>query len=115
MNILLLDSDNKTLEQLTKKLKPPPRTTNTVKDFIKEIQKKEIWQMIFLNYQKAENVVDWIIEHQPQIRNIFIYFINWAEESKQAQFLTERLIDAKYNATAILFSNLINNLETYHE
>ena len=119
MNILFLD-DSKERQKSFKSKVPSATVVTTAQQCINAIQKQEVWNIIFLDHdlggeemvesQREDcgmEVVRWIQENEPQIRNVIVHSHNGPAGVE----MVNKLLDSKYKASYLPFSTMINNLE----
>lgn len=121
MNILFLD-DNKQRRKSFKSKVPAAQMVETAKACISKLAKdeNEVWNFLFLDHDlggeeyvssdredTGMEVVRWIQENEPQIRNIIVHSHN----GPAGMEMVRKLQDAQYTAMYVPFSMMIDNLE----
>ena len=119
MNILFLDDNSQRLKSFKSKV-PSAKTCKTAQECIEILQKQEVWNIVFLDHdlggeEMVESgredcgmeVVRWIQENEPQIRNIIVHSHN----GPAGMEMVNKLQDAKYIASYVPYSIMIENLE----
>jgi rhodanese-related sulfurtransferase len=109
MNILFLDSD-KDRQKLFKRKIPGSHVVvvGDSEEFIKELKKQEVWNIVFLGCDvENETVINWIKDNEPQIRNIIVHNHDGVIGTQAVQTLKKQ----KYEASYLPFSVMMENLE----
>lgn len=119
MSILFLD-DNKERCKQFKSLIPRAMIVHTVQDCIAMLKDEDEWNMLLLDHDlggeiyvdsnredTGMEVVRWIVQHQPIIREIVVHTHNTPAGINMVDILN----DAKYKAHYIPFAQMIKNIE----
>lgn len=111
MNILFLDSDTERQKLFRKKI-PGSKTVSDAKQFIGEVQKEDVWNIVFLGCDtENEAVISWIKDNEPKIRNIIVHNHDGVIGMSAVQILKKH----RYEASYLPFSVMMNNLEKIND
>ena len=108
MNILFLDNNKQRQRDMRSKV-PSAKIVSTAEVCIKNIQKEDVWNILFLEGDTCGGVevVQWIVENEPQVRNIIVH----AENPDTGMEMVQALQAAKYRANYMPFNTMIKNME----
>lgn len=120
MNLIFLDDDENRCNLVRKKLPGMVKYAHTAQDCIKRIQEMEEISILFLDHDLGGEVyvdtdredcgmevVRWIENNNPLIRNIVVHSMN----KPAADEMVQRLQDASYNASYVPFTVLIERIK----
>jgi len=108
MNILFLDDDKKRQRDFRSKV-PSAKIVSTAEVCINNIQKEDVWNILFLEGESCggTEIVQWIVENEPQVRNIIVH----AQNPDTGMEMVQALKSAQYQASYMPFNTMLKNME----
>ncbi len=112
MNILILENNAERVREFKKKMQHAKFAWNAA-DFIQIALTEDVWNIVLLDHmpkgegEEGSKVIDWIVENEPQIRNIIVH----TEEGVTGAEMVQRLSKNQYQASYVPYTMMINNME----
>lgn len=106
MSMLFFDDDKYHTKSFKEAVGLPVKTVSTAADCIAMIKSMEEVDILFLDHDCGTEVVRWIVEDEPIIRNIIVHSLN----APAALNMVAKLRQARYNAYYIPFSTLLERI-----